>query len=191
MRRVTADDADALAAICLATGADGLDAAGIYGDDRLLADVYALPYLYGPGRFGLVWDDGNGATGYVLGTDDTAAFQEWFSDLWWPSLAARTARTDADANLLASVGEPGCGLIDRLDEFPAHLHIDLLPVVQRRGIGRMLIEAAITLLRERASPGVHLVASRTNAGACAFYPRVGFAEMAKDDHSVTFARSLR
>ncbi len=64
------------------------------------------------------------------------------------------------------------------DAYPAHLHIDLLPELQGQGWGRRLIEILIERLRERGVPGLHLAASTDNAGALAFYPRVGFTPAA-------------
>ncbi|WP_062467105.1 GNAT family N-acetyltransferase [Demequina maris] len=181
----------AIARICLLTGAQGADATGRFGDDTALADVYATPYLHGPGGFCLVWDDGGEPRGYVLGTSDTAAFQRWFVEEWWPRVGpTHVERTPDDAWLLPSAEDPARMLIPRLDAYPAHLHIDLLPDQQGRGAGRALIDAACALLAARGAPGVHLVAERANLGAQAFYPRVGFDAVGGDDATVTFGRRL-
>ena len=190
IRPATEADAEALARICLLTGNYGADATGVFGDDQALADVFATPYLYGPGGFSLVWDQGDGPLGYVVGTSDTRAFQHWFVDVWWPALPLRQPRKEGDEWLLATAADPDRMLIDQLDDYPAHLHIDLLPAAQGRGAGRMLIAAACTLLTERGIPGVHATAGTANAGALAFYPRVGFQEMADYGTAVTFARRL-
>lgn len=192
IRPATPADHDQIAHICLLTGATGADATGLYSNDLTLADVYATPYLLGPGGFCLVWDVDGEARGYVLGTDDTRAFQAWFSREWWPSRAhLHPARTDGDGWLLAAAAQPDRMLIPRVDDFPAHLHIDLLPDQQGRGAGRALIEACVALLAERDVPGLHLVAEKANGPAQAFYPRVGFEVIAEDDDAVTFARRLR
>lgn len=190
MRAATGADAQAIARICLLTGANGTDATGDFCDDAAISDVYATPYLHGPAGFCLVWDDGDGPVGYVLGTADTRAFQEWFVATWWPSRPQREPRTQGDRWLLPSALDPERMLIDAVDDYPAHLHIDLLPQAQGRGAGRALIEAACELLADRGVAGVHLVASTDNAGAQAFYPRVGFASLARDGGSVTFGRLL-
>lgn len=184
-------DYAAIARICLLTGATGKDATGLFSTDTTLADVYATPYLHGPGGFCLVWDVDGEARGYVLGTSDTRAFQRWFTEHWWPSRADRhPARTDSDGWLLPEAQNPTRMLIDRVDEFPAHLHIDLLPDQQGKGAGRSLIDACIDLLTERGVAGVHLVAEKANQGAQAFYPRVGFEPIDEADTVVTFARKL-
>lgn len=190
MRPATQLDASALAHICLLTGNYGTDATGIFGDDRVLADVFAIPYLHGPESFGFVWDNGDGPLGYVLGTANTRAFQQWFVDDWWSALPPREPRTEGDNWLLTTAGDPERMLIADLDAFPAHLHIALLPSAQGKGAGRMLIEAACALLTERGIPGVHATAGTANAGALAFYPRVGFREIANYGTAVTFARGL-
>ena len=191
VRPATAADHEQIARICLLTGATGKDATGVFSNDTTLSDVYATPYLHGPGGFCLVWDVDGEARGYVLGTDGTRAFQEWFTGEWWPSRAERhPARTDGDGWLLPEAQNPGRTLIDRVDEFPAHLHIDLLPDQQGKGAGRALIDACVELLRARGVKGLHLVAEKANAGAQAFYPRVGFEAINDAETVVTFARRL-
>lgn len=184
-------DHGAIPRICLLTGARGDDASGVFGDDTVLADVYATPYLHGPGGFALVWDVGGEPRGYVLGTSDTEAFQEWFVRSWWPERAGgHPRRTPSDDWLLAAAADPRRMLSPLLASYPAHLHIDLLPDQQGRGAGRALIEAACALLESLRVSGVHLVAERVNAGARSFYPRVGLAPVSEDDATVTFARTL-
>ena len=191
IRRAKRADNDQIAAVCLLTGAQGRDATGLFGDDTALSDVYATPYLFGPTCFCFVWDVEGVARGYVLGAADTEEFQEWFVEEWWPSRSPlHEVRTEADAWLLPSAADPRRMIIPALDEYPAHLHIDLLPDQQGRGGGRQLIEAAAEFLHGEGVPGVHLVAERANAGAQAFYPRVGFEAIDADDTLVTWARRL-
>lgn len=191
VRPAIPSDHAAIARICLLTGAQGGDATGVFGDDTALSDVYATPYLHGPGGFCLVWDVDGEARGYVLGTEDTRAFQDWFVDAWWPRVGpSHVSRTAGDAWLLPSAVDPARMIVPGLADHPAHLHIDLLPDQQGRGAGRALIEAACSLLASRGVPGVHLVAERANAGAQAFYPRVGFRAVHQDDATVTFGRRI-
>ena len=192
IRPATPDDEQQIARICLLTGADGGDAAGHFGDDTALADVFAVPYLHGPSCFVWVVDIGGEARGYVVAAADTEAFQEWFSGEWWPERGTlHTAKTDGDAWLLPAAADPTRCLSDAVAEFPAHLHIDLLPELQGAGWGRRLIDTLLAQLAEQGVEGVHLVAPRTNAAAQAFYPKVGFAPVGEDETTVTFARGTR
>lgn len=68
-------------------------------------------------------------------------------------------------------------LIPELDAYPVHLHIDLLPTLQRRGLGRPLIYTLIAALRERGVRGLHLTMDPANTDARASYDRVGFVEL--------------
>jgi ribosomal protein S18 acetylase RimI-like enzyme len=58
-------------------------------------------------------------------------------------------------------------------QYPAHLHIDLLPETQGQGLGRRLIETLFAELRRRGVPGLHLGMNPENIGAGAFYERLG------------------
>lgn len=88
------------------------------------------------------------------------------------------ARTPADAHyvaLLHSGWAPAPAACVRLG--PAHMHIDLLPAAQRQGWGRRLVAAAVRHLRAAARADVHAVwlgMDPRNAGARAFYERLGF-----------------
>lgn len=190
IRPATTADEQQIARICLLTGADGGDAAGHFGDDDALADVFAAPYLHGPSCVAWVVDIDGTARGYVVAAADTEAFQHWFSDEWWPERGPlHTAKTEGDAWLLPAAADPARCLSDAVDEYPAHLHIDLLPELQGAGWGRRLIDTLLAQLAEHGVPGVHLVAPRANAGAQAFYPKVGFERVGEDADSVTWARS--
>lgn len=191
VRDASATDEAAIARVCLLTGDVGEDATGLFCDDAVVGDVYATPYLHGPGGFALVWDVDGEARGYVVGTSDTVAFQQWFSNHWWPRVGAhRTESTEKDAWLLAAARDSERMLVQEVVDYPAHLHIDLLPDQQGKGAGRALIEAAVVLLAERGVPGVHLGADAANAGALAFYPRVGFEVVSEYDGGVTFGRRI-
>jgi ribosomal protein S18 acetylase RimI-like enzyme len=183
-------DRDAIARICLLTAAGGGDATGVYSDDTLMPEVYALPYVdYAPDlAFVVVGGGGDEAPvlGYVLGVADTADFIEWYRREWAPGFRRRhptpgapTGRDPAysEAQLLADGGDPERLRIPELDDYPAHLHIDLLPELQGRGLGRLLIDTLRAALAERGVERLHLGMDAANSGARAFYDRLGFHEL--------------
>ena len=172
-------DLPALYRVCLLTGDAGADATPLYRDPDLLGHVYLGPYPASDPALCFVVQDDEGIAGYIVGTADTAGFNRWADEHWWPVLRQRYPRRDdphdgTQDHLLV-------GLIHDEDHdgapagYPAHLHIDLLPRLQGQGWGRVLITALTECLRGRGVPGVHLRVGKDNAGARAFYTRLGFA----------------
>lgn len=186
--RVT-DRAD-VADVCVRTAAAGGDARGLYSSDLLMPDVYALPYVdHSPDLAWVVEHEGR-ASGYLLAVADTSAFVRWWAREWTPGFIARhpapgppTGREPRypEAHLLRDGADPERmvrGLRHgELTTHPAHLHIDLLPVLQRRGLGSRLIDRLRTALAERGVPGVHLGHATENTAAATFYARYGFVEL--------------
>lgn len=187
IRAYRADDRAAVADICVRTAAGGDDARGVYSDDALMPEVFALPYVAYQPELAFVVDDGAGrAIGYVIAVADTAAFVEWWNREWTPGFTARhpepgpaTGREPkfTEQQLLDAGREPERMLIAELDEYPAHLHIDLLPELQGQGFGRRLIETLRDALAERGVAGLHLSMDAANVKARAFYDRLGFVEL--------------
>lgn len=63
---------------------------------------------------------------------------------------------------------------DLLGEFPAHMHIDILPDYQRKGYGTKLINALFEGVKSEGAKGIHLDMVRANESAAKFYERIGF-----------------
>jgi len=193
----SSDDAG-LTAVCLATADDGRDASALHAHPGLPGDVHALPYVRFEPDMCLVVDDGTRegrVSGYVLGTSDTAAFEEWAARAWWPGVRARHPLTaqppgSADARLAALVDEPTTTPASVSGRYPAHLHVDLLPHVQGQGLGRRLMEAFFVAAAAAGAGGVHLGVSETNERAVGFYGRLGFQLVERTDDTLLLGRSL-
>lgn len=189
------DDVDALYDICLRTGAAGEDASAQYQDPRLLGEIYVGPYLRLEPELAFVVDDGR-PVGYVVGTRDTRSFEAACEREWWPALRERyPAGTfpaeSADARLIELIHRPIAADHDVVAGYPSHLHIDLLPAAQGRGLGRVLMERLFETLRAAGSPGVHLGVGRSNDRAIGFYQRLGFEIFRRQRRSLIMARPLR
>lgn len=179
-------DRDQVARICLLTAAGGGDATGVYTDDTLMPEVFALPYVEYAPDLAFVVADGDRVLGYAMAVADTAAFVEWWKGAWSPGFAARHPSPGAptehapkftEAELVEAGTSPERMLIDELADYPAHLHIDLLPELQGQGFGRRLIDTLRDALAARGVPAVHLGMDAANTGARAFYDRLGFHEL--------------
>lgn len=198
IRPFRSGDGAALAAICLRTADSGGDATGVLEDDDLWAKIFLLPYLARHPDLAFVVERDNGSlVGYVVGAPDTREFEDWFHDEWWAERGPRWARTvgadGADSRqdrILAYADARRGGVEPYGDDYPAHLHIDLLPEAQGEGWGRQLIETLVAALRVRGVTGLHLVAGADNVGAVAFYPRVGFTPLPSPEGVQAFGLSL-
>lgn len=183
LRPYRASDLAAVYDICLRTGDVGRDASGLYRDPWVLGHRYAGPYIALEPDFAFVVDNGTKAVGYVLGVPDSVRFAaeseaRWFSVLrpLYPRPDSSDKSRDAAAHRLIHAGYTA-PTGDWTAHYPAHLHIDLLPQAQGKGIGRALMERLWAALRGAGVPGVHLGVGTLNAGALAFYRHLGFTEL--------------
>lgn len=192
------DDA-ALDAVCVQTADAGLDATGLLADDDIWPDIFLRPYLSRHPDLAWVVDGETGPVGYIVATSDTAGFERWFRSQWWSQRAPRwhsLTRTAApgdasrQSEILGYADRRGTALAPYVDRYPAHLHIDLLPVAQGQGWGRRLIETLVSALRSREVAGLHLVADAANTGAVAFYKRLGFTPLHSSPGSAAFGLSV-
>ena len=182
IRPYTPADHAAVSRICTLTAERGGDATGLYVSDELMPDVFARPYVAYQPELAFVVADSAGVGGYIVGVENTAAFAEWFAREWVPAeIAGRYEHTvpvvSKDDLIRHLAFWPERMLIPELDEYPAHLHIDLLPRLQGQGLGRQLIETLAAALRSRGIPGLHLSMDAANTNARAFYDRLGFVEL--------------
>ncbi len=79
------------------------------------------------------------------------------------------------------------------DVYPAHLHLNLLPRLQGRGIGAQLLRNWLVLAQGRGAEAVHVSINRENMRGLAFWARHGFSALAVEDGStrtVWMGRSL-
>jgi ribosomal protein S18 acetylase RimI-like enzyme len=186
IRRYELRDRDAIYDVCVRTADSGGDGRGMYSTDDLMPDLFAGPYLFLEPEFCWVLDDGERAAGYVLGTPDTAAFARAFRERWTPRMAERyPAPPDPPVTLedefVTMFYTPEAMVWPGLDEYPAHLHIDLLPDVQGAGNGTRLMRTFFAAARAAGAPGVHLVVASGNVRALGFYDHLGFKQLPVTD----------
>lgn len=185
IRPATQADFPALYRICLQTARAGQDASELYSDPQYPGQRFVIPYARFAPDFAFVLEVDGAVMGYAVATPDTRAFEAQLSREWWPVLQAqyqqRQPQAPLDENLLNSIRHPDAAAEELVSEWPAHLHINLLPAQQRGGWGRKLIEHQLHALRAAGVPGVHLGVSLQNEQVCAFYQRLGFRHLLRSN----------
>ena len=153
------------------------------------------PYVMLAGGIGFVALDADGPAGYVLAALDTRRFESECEEKWWPALRARYRDpgphpATPDEELIALIHRPEVARNEVVARFPAHLHIDLLPRIQGRGVGRLLMNRILGALSSHGVDGVHLGADAANQRAIGFYQHLGFSVLEADDLEVVMGIRL-
>lgn len=184
-RKAVPQDEDALYAICLATGDSGKDATHLYADDKIVGNIYAVPYLHLCPDSAFVAEDGEGVCGYIVGATDTAAYEKLLEQAWWPKLRERYPIAEEEGNLLpeehrkrvAFIHQPSQMPAAVLQNYPAHIHMNLLERARGTGGGSRLLSMWVEMERGRGTPGIHLGANPENHTGVAFWQSRGFAPL--------------
>jgi ribosomal protein S18 acetylase RimI-like enzyme len=179
-------DLEELYRICLATGAgSGDEGSALYRDPKLVGHIYAAPYAVLSSRTVFVAEDGQGVGGYIVGAPDTRGFEARLEIEWWPDLrrlyrdpsAQPRADWRLDEFMSYRIHHPSRTASEIAEPYPAHLHINLLPRLRGRGVGRRLMERWLGAVREAGAQGAHLAVGAANRRAIRFYRACGFHEL--------------
>jgi len=163
-------------------------------DPELLGHFYAAPYAVFEPELCFILTADHRPCGYTLGTRDSQVFAQRCEQEWFPILRKRyplPAENDKS---------PGAGIIRRFhagyklgpvaQEYPAHMHIDLLPEAQGQKLGHKMMKAFLDKLIALGVTGLHLGTNTGNARAVAFYDRLGFSRYQEVGTSIIFAMRL-
>lgn len=144
-----------------------------YVDNKELVCTLYCDYYYEqePQNILVVADDADEAQGYILCALDYKVFFENFHKLYIPKVK-KLSRTEA---LIHQIEPLFYKNIAR--DYPAHLHIDLLPVCQGQGLGTKLINTLCDNLKNMGVKGISLSVGSGNVGAIKFYEKLGFEKL--------------
>lgn len=215
IRSYRPEDEAAVEEITYRTGFKGEDLTdrGFIDDQRLCFLISIYYYVrYEPEHFFVAVDTRNDAVvGFIGGTTDTAAQKKRFAKRIIPRVVLRTFlittwRYPQSFGTLLKMTRMLDSLGDREtaaaieSEYPAHLHINLLPEYQGQGLGTRLMHHFEGHLIGQGARGVHLGTSNHNRKAVPFYKKMGFvlvSETVVKSHPVlddlkllTFAKKL-
>lgn len=128
--------------------------------------------------------------GYCIGTYDTSGFSARWRKEFVPtvdeSIVPRPGIVTEDENMereeckifREAVYTGDCSHLlaypEVLEEYPAHMHIDILPEYQRKGYGTKLINTLFEKVKSEGAKGIHLDMVRSNELAAKFYESIGF-----------------
>lgn len=185
VRSFRSDDIDALYAISLATGSAGGDASTLYADRKLIGHIYSAPYAVLEPSLALVFEDPDGVAGFAIGVMDTCEWEDRLEMQWWPQLRAQysdppEAKRDSwspDERRASMIHHPERTPDWVTERYPAHLHLNLLPRAQGRGVGAMLFERWRTIAIKRGARGIHVGVNHANARAGGFWKKSGFVTL--------------
>jgi len=194
IRSFKESDLPALYEICLKTGDSGKDASSIYKDPKLLGHFYAAPYAILKTKLVYILAKDDVPIGYIIGTDDSQEFFRITEEKWFPQLRRQYSLPNGtdnspDARIIRLIHK---GHVPRpeLLSYPAHLHIDILPEGQGKGMGRKLIEVFKNKLIEMNVTALHLEVGKRNTDAIKFYEKVGFNLIKEFEYSMAFGVKL-
>ncbi len=199
--------------VCYRTGYMGEDAEGRFGDKYLFGLLFSLYYVWYEWWNCFVADDRGRVVGYILGTLDTKRQRRWFiCKIGWRILARLCLVSwwrypnvlKILVHLISQIGRTdSVGVVeeDRIsEEYPAHLHIDILEKYQRKGIGSRLMKRFEEHVKKHGVNGIHLETSERNYKAVPFYKKHGYKILrvsngtlwpdARDVRGLLFAKKL-
>lgn len=188
-------DFDAVYRVCLETGDAGQDATDLYADPNLLGHLYTGPYVTYEPELAFVLEDEKGVCGYTLGALESEPFYRRMADEWFPKLREKypdpqgdSSQWSRDERLMHAIHHPEAPTL--FDEYPSHLHIDIIARAQGYGLGGLLMDRLTDALQDKGSPGVHLGMAVTNDRAYGFYVKYGFTELQRDEDTIYMAMTL-
>jgi len=198
IRRAVLSDLPYFYEICLKTGDEGKDASAFFSDQYLIGHYYAAPYLVYQSGICFAAEFEYRPQGYIIAVPDTASFRQWMEEQWLPPIRKHfqrpflPARSKKEKEIIDLIHERKfpVDISEQpwLTDYPAHLHIDLLPGIQGKGQGRVLIDTLFNELARRGVAGLHLGVGASNANAIAFYKKMGFTVLKEHDWGLTMGK---
>lgn len=185
LRPFRSGDLDALYAVCVGTADAGRDGRHLYPDPRAIGDIYAAPYGVLAPDLVVVAEDADGIAGYAVGALDTRAWEDRLERAWWPAARQRHPAPDPARRANWGEAERRAAFIHAptpipaavVDAFPGHMHLNLLPRLQGRGLGRALCRAWLDTARAAGIGALHIGTGPSNPRAVAFWQAMGFVPL--------------
>ncbi len=131
-----------------------------------------------------VLDDDGRAVGYIICAENFDRFKKVFDEEYY------IRNLHFDEGRLQWAREAYLLHEKFKEEYPAHLHIDILPEYQRGGYGGKLVAALSEHLKSKGICGVMLTTGTKNTTANNFYKKYGFESLEIYDTDIAFGKKI-
>ena len=130
-------------------------------------------------------DENDRAIGYIISTENFDKFYPVFVDEYYTRIKKWEFRRRKSALRSVIPHEK------YKEEYPAHLHIDILPEYQHMGLGTKLMNALCDHLRQKGIKGVMFTVWHKNHNAIKFYEKYGFKLIETKETTLVYGLKLR
>ncbi len=130
-------------------------------------------------------DENDNAVGYIISAENFDNFKEIYLKTYYPKIKSWEYRRR----------KSGLRAIESQEkykqEYPAHLHIDILPGYQHMGLGTKLMDALCDNLRKKGVKGVMFTVWHKNYNAIKFYEKYGFKLIETKETTLVYGLKLQ
>ena len=181
IRKYTPEYRQRMEEICIATASEKACTDEVHGKFTKL--MYCDMYL-DHGEALMLMNEKEEVVGYILAAKDIGTFLQ------------KTKETREEITGLGEYYKNRAeaewdSLLQRAEEYPAHLHIDILEEYTGGGNGTRLMGEMLKELKEQGVRGVTLGVARSNERAFAFYQKMGFEILGEDEGGYALGMRLK
>ncbi|HPW53559.1 MAG TPA: GNAT family N-acetyltransferase [Erysipelotrichaceae bacterium] len=116
--------------------------------------------------------------GYIIAEVDFNRFKHHMLTYYLPQ--AKAIRTDFEQKIKDEVA----AYAPFINQYDAHLHMDVKPGYQHQGIGTMMLQHLFSHLKKRGCKGVMLSVSKKNIRANSFYEKNGMSIIGENGNNL-------
>lgn len=176
IRKATIKDEKAVIDICNDTKTYDINDT----DDReLFALRWALYYIRYQTDFCYVAEDKEEVIGYVLCAPDTVDSENEYEEKIIPEIKNMIDKNNPKYEYYTTILKTNEIIESYLEKYPAHLHINMTPKCQGKGVGTKLLKAMEENLVAHGIGGIHLGVMEDNSAAIRFYEKNGYVKFHK------------
>lgn len=196
IRQIEEQDEKQIIDICYETGGENLKK--IFPNPYLFGLLFCLYYVwYEKNNCFVAVDNKTGrVVGYIISSLDTTEQRKKFKfhmskQLYenFRKLKKRSMKSRIFLHFI--INRPTTNNQKRiLKEYPAHLHIDIVPEFQRKGIGKKLIEHLEKYLKRMNIQGYHLEVDPKNIVGVSFYKKLRLELLNSNRFTLTFGKKM-